>query len=261
MNSGRQRLRGWSRGLGRRRMIRYWDWRAESHADQPSQNRYLDRWRTVFVESFPVEPAAQNLLDVGTGTGFCALPLARMGHRLTAMNLSEGMLSGTRQAALAEELDIPSVQADATAPDLAAESFDGLAARNLLWTLPRPVEVLRRWRELLRLGGSLLISDGMWTPPARSVRRVLSGLLPTSKGHSGLRFEASYLWARPRLPLYRRLDAEHAGRLLRQAGFERIERRYGIFDEDPFGLADSGFFVLHARRPVCEDRPELWEKL
>ncbi len=247
-------LRGWSRGLARRSTIRYWDWRADTHASQPGQSRDLDRWRAVFAESFPAEPA-RDVLDAGTGTGFCALPLARMGHRVTAVDLSAAMISGTRQAALDEGLEISFVHAEATAPHLAPESLDGVVARNLLWTLPNPAAALRRWHELLRPGGSLLVSDGLWNPPRRSFGRVISGLSPNAKDRSGLRFEASHLWARRWLPLYRGLDAARAESLLIESGFSGMERREGVFDEDPFELPDSGFFILLARKPVDADKP------
>lgn len=249
-----ENLRARSRDLARRSTIRYWDWRADTHATQPGQSRHLDRWRAVFAESFPTEPA-REVLDAGTGTGFCALPLARMGHRVTAVDLSAGMISGTRQAALDEGLEISFVRADATAPHLTPESFDGVIARNLLWTLPHPAATLRLWHELLRPGGSLLVSDGLWNPPRRSLGRVLSGLSPNVKDRSGLRFEASYLWARRGLPLYSGLDAARAERMLEDSGFSGMERREGIFDEDPFELPDSGFFILLARKPVGADKP------
>lgn len=245
-------LRGWSRDFARRSTTRYWDWRADTHAAQPGQSRGLDRWRAVFAESFPAEPALE-VLDAGTGTGFCALPLARMGHRVSAVDLSAAMISGTREAALEEGLEISFAHADATAPHLAPASLDGVVARNLLWTLPDPAATLRRWRELLRPGGVLLVSDGLWNPPRRSLGRVISGLSPNAGDRSGLRFEASHLWARRWLPLYRGLDASRAERLLIESGFTGIERRDGVFDEDPFGMADSGFFILLARKPATEE--------
>lgn len=252
MNKIRRSLSGWSRSLARRSTIRYWDWRADTHANQPGQSRYLDRWRAVFAESFPAEDGPREILDAGTGTGFCALPLARMGHRVTAVDSSTAMIRGTRETALEEGLRISFIHTDAAATELATGRFDGVVARNLLWTLPRPAATLRRWHELLRPGGGLLISDGLWNPPRRSLGRVISGLSPNAKDRSGLRFEASHLWARRRLPLYQGLDAERAESLLVESGFTSIEPRDGGFDEDPFGMADSGFFILFARKPATE---------
>lgn len=250
-----KRLRAWSRDrrqrLAQRSIVRYWDWRADTHADQPGQRRYLDRWRGVFAESFPAGNGPLRILDVGSGTGFCALPLARMGHRVTAVDLSERMLAGTRAAASKEGLELEFARADATVPHLREGSFDGVVARNLLWTLPRPAEALRRWHGLLRPGGRALISDGRWNPPGRAVRRTLAGLLPGAPDRAGLRFEASYLAARRGLPLYEGLDAVRAGSLLREAGFAGVEPRHQVFDEDPFNLPDSGFFVLAADKPAA----------
>ena len=37
-----------------------------------------------------------------------------------------------------------------------------LLCRHLLWALPAPAEVLRRWAALLKPGGRLLLIEGHW---------------------------------------------------------------------------------------------------
>jgi protein-L-isoaspartate O-methyltransferase len=43
-------------------------------------------------------PPPADILDVGTGTGFLALLLAELGHRVSGIDLSEGMLVRVRRS-------------------------------------------------------------------------------------------------------------------------------------------------------------------
>ncbi len=45
---------------------------------------------------------------------------------------------------------------------LGAGSFDVVFARHILWTLPDPIEGLRRWAALLRPGGRMVLVEGRW---------------------------------------------------------------------------------------------------
>ncbi|WP_051324025.1 class I SAM-dependent methyltransferase [Candidatus Solirubrobacter pratensis] len=57
--------------------------------------------------------APEGVLDVGAGTGRVALPLARAGHAVTALDLDAGLLAELSSRAEAEGLRIPAVVADA----------------------------------------------------------------------------------------------------------------------------------------------------
>ncbi|MGH8932096.1 MAG: class I SAM-dependent methyltransferase [Egibacteraceae bacterium] len=53
-----------------------------------------DAWADVCSGALPTPPA--DVLDVGTGTGQVALLLADLGHRVTGIDLAEGMLALAR---------------------------------------------------------------------------------------------------------------------------------------------------------------------
>lgn len=66
-----------------------------------------------FLSLFPI-PRGATILDVGCGTGRHALELAKRGYKVTAIDLSEGMLNVARAKAAIDGLKIEFVQADAT---------------------------------------------------------------------------------------------------------------------------------------------------
>ena len=87
------------------RLRRYWDEDAATYDLAPEhvvQTRaQRAAWDAVLTRLLPDAPA--RVLDVGAGTGFLALPLARLGHRVTAVDLAPAMLERLRAEALETE--------------------------------------------------------------------------------------------------------------------------------------------------------------
>lgn len=128
----------------------------------------------------PARPA--DVLDLGCGTGSLALLAAGQGHRVTGVDLSPAMLERARVKLAGRDALL--LTGDAAAPPVGERRFDVVLARHVLWTLPGPGRVLRRWRELLRPGGRLVLVEGVWgsvTPVGLSAGR-LTGLLAPLAG-------------------------------------------------------------------------------
>jgi SAM-dependent methyltransferase len=100
-----------------------------------------------------------RVLDVGAGTGFLSLAAARLGHRVTALDLSGGMLERLREGAAREGLEVEVVQGGAEEPP--AGPFDAVIERHLLWTLPDPAAALAAWRAVAP-EGRLVLFEGLW---------------------------------------------------------------------------------------------------
>jgi SAM-dependent methyltransferase len=64
---------------------------------------------------------ADGVLDVGAGTGRVAIPLARAGHAVTALDIDAALLDVLGERAHEESLDVPTVVADAEAFSLAGQ--------------------------------------------------------------------------------------------------------------------------------------------
>ncbi len=121
-------------------------------------------WVAALAEMLP--PAPSDVLDVGTGTGFLALIAARLGHRVTAIDLSNPMLNEANRAAVLERLSVRFLKDDAISPSLAPGSFDAIMSRHLIWTLHDPISAFANWRRLLKPGGRIVAIDGFWFLPA-----------------------------------------------------------------------------------------------
>jgi NADPH:quinone reductase-like Zn-dependent oxidoreductase/SAM-dependent methyltransferase len=114
-------------------------------------------WVEALRSVLPASPA--RVLDVGTGTGFVASICAELGHQVTAIDLSEGMLeaSPARDCGLA----ITFAVGDAVDPPFPPRSFDVVVSRSVLWTLRQPELAFRNWYELLAPGGRMVAIYGL----------------------------------------------------------------------------------------------------
>ncbi len=139
---------------------RFWDDdattydRAPGHA--PRNAAVLGAWRAVLARNLP--PAPARVLDVGAGTGFLSLLAASLGHRVTALDLSPGMLGKLAEHAESARLQIDTVVAPADDPP---GGFDAVMERHVLWTLPDPGRALGAWRAAAPYG-TLLAVESVW---------------------------------------------------------------------------------------------------
>ncbi|CAN5351573.1 class I SAM-dependent methyltransferase [soil metagenome] len=137
----------------------YWDADAatydRSHGIATAAERAA--WNAVLKRLLPSEPA--RVLDVGAGTGFLSLLLAELGHEVTALDLSAGMLARLQTTAAQRGLDIAVVNGPAHEPP--GDSFDVVTERHLLWVLPDPRATLATWRRAAP-DGRLVVLEGLW---------------------------------------------------------------------------------------------------
>jgi SAM-dependent methyltransferase len=146
---------------GQRRITAFWNTVAPNYETPdnvaPAGTAGYAKWVEALRSVLPTSPA--RVLDVGTGTGFVARIAAELGHRVTAIDLSEGMLdvSSARDRGLA----ITFAVGDAVDPPFPAGSFDVVVSRSVLWTLRQPELAFRNWYELLTPGGRMVAIYGL----------------------------------------------------------------------------------------------------
>jgi SAM-dependent methyltransferase len=92
--------------------VQVWD----SRAKEFSQNAGVSSYAEAFIDYLQPEPKA-SILDMGSGSGTLAIPLAQQGHSIIAADFSLGMLDILVQTARQQNLtNIRSVELDFNAP-------------------------------------------------------------------------------------------------------------------------------------------------
>jgi 2-polyprenyl-3-methyl-5-hydroxy-6-metoxy-1,4-benzoquinol methylase len=135
-------------------------------------------WTDILRAALPLESAA--ILDVGCGTGSLSVVLAELGHTVTGIDLSPEMIKRAEAKAAASGHAIDFHVMDAADPQFEPASFDAIMCRHILWALPEPDQVLRRWMTLLRPGGRLAMIEGFWITGAGMYAEQIVAALPSS---------------------------------------------------------------------------------
>jgi SAM-dependent methyltransferase len=160
----------------------YWDTDSatydQSRGHRPTSSAEMAAWSTAMVRLLP--PAPARVLDCGAGTGFLSLMAARLGHKVTAVDLSPGMLSKLHDRAAAEGLGIDVVEGSVAEPP--PGPFDAVIERHVVWTLPDPTAALAAWREVAPYGRLILV-EGLWgkVDPLEAARSRVRGLVRRAK--------------------------------------------------------------------------------
>jgi len=212
-----------------REIREFWDEDAAvydtSASHYPQRPNEQAAWAGALRRLLP-EPAA-TVLDVGAGTGFLSLLLAGQGYRVTAVDLSPGMLARLRAKSARQGLSIQAVESDALNPP--PGEFDAVVERHLLWTLPDPAKALAAWHEAAPRGRLVLIEGSWgatragvsrdWRARARELAERVRGAQPGHHGHYSDRVLGV-------LPHGRGLTAEEAVTLVQASpwGQPRLER-------------------------------------
>jgi ubiquinone/menaquinone biosynthesis C-methylase UbiE len=205
----------------------YWTRRAPAFDGVASHVAQAALWRDVLSAAFEAKEA-KDVVDLGTGTGACALIAASLGHRVRACDGSEGMLAAARQAATTARLDVAFEHALIADASFAPGSADIVTLRNVLWTLPEPMAALRKAQSILRPGGLVLVSDGLWSTAAQYRSTYPETLAASLPRHDGL-------------------TEDEARTMLADAGFGPARSWQHLFPASPYP-GDVPMFVLTARK-------------
>ena len=151
-------------------IIEVWDNRSHSYSKVVQggmASSYESRgWQEIFTDA--MGPGRYKVLDVGTGPGVVAFLLSQLGHEVTAVDLSEGMLTAARRNAAQYGLDIRFEKGDAEALPFPDSSFDIVVSKYVLWTVPNPAKALSEWYRVVRPGGKVIYVDGNWNTDLES---------------------------------------------------------------------------------------------
>ena len=143
-------------------------------------------------------PAKAGVLDAGCGTGSLSVLLATLGNTVTGIDFSPMMIERARAKTEAAGQRITFMVMDAADPQI-DQRFDVVVCRHVLWALPEPAEVLRRWMKLLKPHGRLILIEGFWHTGAGLHADEVYKLLPAQ--FTNVRLEPlsdqPALWGKP----------------------------------------------------------------
>lgn len=181
---------------------RHWNGRAAGFDAAPNHGVHSEAQRAAWLDRLRrwAGPAPRDVLDVGCGTGFLALLVAALGHRVVGVDAAEAMLAEAKAKAEREQLLVRFQQADAEQLPFGENAFDLVLERHVIWTLPNPSGALAEWMRVLRPGGRLVLIEGDWK----------------STGHE------DYAPIKAALPLYGGRPAEALAEFIRGCGFTRF---------------------------------------
>lgn len=190
----------------KRAFAQYWDQRAPSFDTQPQHVSQSEEeaaaWRVALLK-LTGDRKRLRVLDVGAGTGFLAILLAEMGHQVTGIDLSLGMMEQGRLKVSQLGYDIPFLEMDAEQTTFPDATFDLVASRHLIWNLPNPVRAIAEWTRITRPGG------------------VVSAINGTFKLNQQ-RYEEPYLAAFQQLPMPEGLTPDAIADWMKQSGLTQI---------------------------------------
>lgn len=124
----------------------------------------------------------ERVLDVATGPGTLAVPAARLGVRVTAIDFSPGMIAELQDRVRREGVEgLEARVADATALPFGAGEFDAVFSMFALNLVADRGAAFREILRVLRAGGRAVVgtpADLSRTPAFAEVREVVGRALP-----------------------------------------------------------------------------------
>lgn len=200
-------------------------------------------------------PKGQTLkiLDVGTGSGYFAVILSRLGHQVIGIDLTEAMLEEARNNCMELDIDAEFLQMDAQKLSFEDETFDFVVSRNLTWTLPDPEKAYREWFRVLKTGGILLNFDANYAVNVRNQNQKDSYIKEDEAyGHIGVTKELEKENAE--ITLQMNISNENRPNwdimTLKEIGFIKVDTDIEIGKKVLSGhdLADAPMFLVNAKK-------------
>lgn len=142
----------------------YWTDRAQSYSAQniAEMNDWRRAaWRELILSHAP-KKSCLRILDVGTGPGFFAINLALAGHEVTAVDVTQEMLSYAKSNAKDYGAKVEFLLHRGEELPFEDDCFDLIVSRNVVWNLEYPEQALAQWARVLAPGGRMVYFDANW---------------------------------------------------------------------------------------------------
>lgn len=161
--------------------------------------------------------AGVRLLDVACGSGALAIPAARAGAEVTAIDIAPRMIELLTARAESEQVQVDGRVMDACQLELGDDAFDVTTTQNGITMAPSPL-LARALEEMVRVtrpGGTVLVAAFGPMREAEFLTTFFAGLQATVPG-----FEAPSMSAPP--PPFQLADLEVFVRVMSEAGLHDV---------------------------------------
>jgi SAM-dependent methyltransferase len=126
--------------------------------------------------------AGQQVLDVGCGTGVVAITAARMGAKVSALDLTPELLQRARENSKIASVEVDWREGDVEKLPFGDGTFDVVLSQFGHMFAPRPSVAIAEMLRVLKPGGTIAFST--WPPELFTGRmfRLVSGYMPPPPG-------------------------------------------------------------------------------
>ncbi|MDT7802934.1 MAG: hypothetical protein QOI78_6367 [Actinomycetota bacterium] len=149
---------------------------ARWYAKNRGTEAQLVQYRRQAAEVTAGLAAGDEILEVAPGPGFFAVELAKLGYRVTGLDISHTMVEIALEEARKAGVEIAFQQGDVTTAPFADESFDLLVCQAAFKNFRQPVTALNEMRRVLRPGGFAVIHDLNHEATAADIDREVAGM-------------------------------------------------------------------------------------
>jgi ubiquinone/menaquinone biosynthesis C-methylase UbiE len=132
---------------------------ARWYAKNRGTDAQLAQYRRQAAEVAAGLAAGAEILEVAPGPGFFAVELAKLGFRVTGLDISHTMVEIALEEARKAGVEVGFRQGDVTTAPFADESFDFVVCQAAFKNFRQPVTALNEMHRVLRPGGFAVIHD------------------------------------------------------------------------------------------------------
>jgi 2-polyprenyl-3-methyl-5-hydroxy-6-metoxy-1,4-benzoquinol methylase len=148
----------------------YFDGESEAWSARYTRSRHFQARLRTAMEWIGAHGGPLSLLDYGCGSGVLLRELAPLGHRLTGVDASDGMLASARKD-LSGVAEVTLERAGDAAAAHTSQHFDGVTCLGVIEYVDAPQALLKTLAERVRPGGFLIVSFPNDTSVLRTVER------------------------------------------------------------------------------------------
>ncbi len=142
----------------------YWTKRSASYSEQNNEELNSNKkniWKEMILENIE-EKGKLKILDVGCGPGEFSILMAKEGHDVVGVDLTEAMLEEARNNALKYNVSPKFINMDIQNLEFQDETFDLIISRNVTWHLQDVDKFFNECNRVLKNNGKLIYFDANW---------------------------------------------------------------------------------------------------